>query len=71
MFEAPVRNTLAVLILAYFPVLILIALYLIPPAIGLIIGGLIGTTTGETSGMLVGAALGLGFGIWIDVSLSR
>ena len=62
---------LAVIILALFPILLWIALYLIPPVLGVLIGGFIGAITEDTSGMLVGAVIGLGFEIWIDVAVSR
>ena len=59
------------IILAFFPYLLVIALYLIPPALGVVIGGFIGAMVAEGDGMLAGALFGLVGGIWIDIALSR
>ncbi len=62
---------LAATILAFFPYLSVIALYLIPPALGVVIGGFIGAMVAEGDGMLVGALFGLVVGIWVDIALTR
>ena len=59
------------IILAFFPYLLVIALYLIPPALGVVIGGFIGAMVAEGDGMLVGALFGLVVGIWVDIALTR
>jgi hypothetical protein len=51
--------------------LLVIALYLIPPALGVVIGGLIGAMVAEGDGMLAGAIFGLVGGIWVDIALTR
>jgi hypothetical protein len=59
------------IILVFFPYLLVIALYLIPPALGVVIGGFIGTMVAEGDGMLAGALFGLVGGIWVDLALTR
>ncbi len=49
----------------------MIALYLIPPALGVVIGGFIGAMVAEGDGILAGALLGLVGGIWVDLALTR
>ncbi len=62
---------LAVMILWTFPSLIYIALYLIPPTIGISVGALIGHYVAGGGGMLAGALIGLVGGIWLDIALTR
>ncbi len=59
------------IILAFFPYLLVIALYLIPPALGVVIGGFIGAIVAEEDGILAGAIFGLVGGIWVDIALTR
>ncbi len=47
------------IILAFFSYLLVIALYLIPPALGVVIGRFIGAMVAEGDGMLAGAIFGL------------
>ena len=62
---------LAVIIIALFPVFLTIALYLIPPVLGVIIGGFIGVMVGGEGGVLAGALIGLISGISVDIALTR
>jgi len=50
---------------------LVIALYLIPPALGVVIGGFIGAMVAEGDGMLAGALFRLVGGIWVDLALTR
>jgi len=59
------------IILAFFPYLLVITLYLIPPALGVVIGGFIGAMVAEGDGMLAGALFRLVGGIWVDLALTR
>ncbi len=59
------------IILAFFSYLLVIALYLIPPALGVVIGGFIGAIVAEGDGILAGAIFGLVGGIWVDIALTR
>jgi len=54
-----------------FPSLIYIALYLIPPAIGIAVGALFGYYVAGGGGMLTGILVGLVGGIWFDFRLTR
>ena len=54
-----------------FPSLIYIALYLIPPAIGIAVGALFGHYVAGGGGMLMGILVGLVGGIWFDFRLTR
>ena len=54
-----------------FPSLIYIALYLIPPAIGIAVGALLGHYLAGGGGMLMGILVGLVGGIWFDIRLTR
>ena len=49
----------------------MIALYLIPPALGVVIGGFIGAMVAEGDGILAGALFGLVGGIWVALALTR
>ncbi len=62
---------LAVIILWMFPSLMYIALYLIPPAIGIAVGALLGHYLAGGGGMLMGILVGLVGGIWFDIRLTR
>ncbi len=62
---------LAVIILWMFPSLMYIALYLIPPAIGIAVGALFGHYLAGGGGMLTGILVGLVGGIWFDIRLTR
>ena len=62
---------LAVIILRMFPSLMYIALYLIPPAIGIAVGALFGHYVAGGGGMLTGILVGLAGGIWFDIRLTR
>ena len=62
---------LAVIILWMFPSLMYIALYLIPPAIGIAVGALFGHYVAGGGGMLTGILVGLAGGIWFDIRLTR
>ncbi len=62
---------LAVISLWMFPSLMYIALYLIPPAIGIAVGALIGHYVAGGGGMLMGILVGLVGGIWFDFRLTR
>ncbi len=54
-----------------FPSLMYIALYLIPPAIGIAVGALFGHYVAGGGGMLMGILVGLVGGIWFDFRLTR
>ncbi len=54
-----------------FPSLIYIALYLIPPAIGIAVGAVFGHYVAGGGGMLAGALIGLAGGIWVVITLTR
>ena len=62
---------LAVIILWMFPVLIYVALYVIPPTIGIVVGALFGHYVAGGGGMLAGALIGLAGGIWVVIKLTR
>ncbi len=62
---------LALIILWMFPSLMYIALYLIPPAIGIAVGALFGHYVAGGGGMLMGILVGLVGGIWFDIRLTR
>ncbi len=60
-----------VIILWMFPSLMNIAVYLIPPAIGIAVGALFGHYLAGGGGMLMGILVGLVGGIWFDFRLTR
>ena len=62
---------LAVIILRMFPSLMYMALFLIPPAIGIAVGALFGHYVAGGGGMLTGILVGLAGGIWFDIRLTR
>ena len=71
MLEIAVGIILVVIILWMFPLLMNIALYLIPPAIGISVGALIGDYVAGGGGMLMGILVGLVGGIWFGTRLTR
>ncbi len=62
---------LAVIILAFFPYIVAIRLYLLPPVLGVVIGGIIGAIVAGGDGMFAGALIGLLGGIGVDIALAR
>ena len=71
MFEIAGGIILAVIILWTFPWLMIIALYLIPPTIGIVVGAVFGHNVAGGGGMLAGLLVGLVAGIWVDTTLAR
>ena len=62
---------LAVIILWIYPRLMTIALHLIPPTIGIVVGAVFGHYVAGGGGMLAGLLVGLVGGIWLDIRLTR
>ena len=65
MLEVASGILLALIILWSLPYLISIALYLIPPAIGMVVGRIIGGAFGNGDAVLMGAGLGFLAGIYL------
>ncbi len=71
MLEIASGIILAVIILAFFPYIVAIGLYLLPPLLGVVIGGIIGAIVAGGDGLFAGALIGLLGGIGVDIALAR